>query len=83
MSVGGGNEEPGSVQLLDSSEFYIMKLGLYSRDGREPSDDFISQSDSFLGPLSFFRTCPLYAYFMESPALLKRHRLLNPFHPRD
>lgn len=43
----------------------------------------LSQSDSFLGPLSFFRTCLLYAYFMESPALLKRHRLLNPFHPRD
>ena len=43
MSVGGGNEEPGSIQLLDSSEFRIMKLGLYSRDGREPRDDFKSE----------------------------------------
>ena len=27
MSVGGGNEEPGSIQLPDSSESHIRNLG--------------------------------------------------------
>lgn len=41
--VGGGNREPGNTEMLHSSQFHIMKPGLYSRYGREPREDFKSE----------------------------------------
>lgn len=80
--MGGSNKEPGSIQLADSSESHIRSLGFFL----EMAGDLgmiLSPSDSLLGSLSFFRTCSLWAYFVESPALIKRHHLQNPCHPRD
>lgn len=58
VSVGGSNEEPGSIQLADSSESHIRSLGFIL----EMAGDLgmiLSPSDSLLGSLSFVRTCSL------------------------
>lgn len=56
--MGGGNEEPGSIQLPDSSESHVRSLGfiLEMAGGLRM---VLSPSNSLLGPLSFFRTCSL------------------------
>lgn len=56
--MGGSNEEPGSIQLADSSESHIRSLGFIL----EMAGDLgmiLSPSDSLLGSLSFVRTCSL------------------------
>ena len=57
-SVGGGNEEPGSIQLPDSSESHIRSLG-FILEMAGSLRMVLSPSDSLLGALSFFRTCSL------------------------
>lgn len=58
MSVGGGNEEPGSIQLLDSSESHFRSLG-FILEMAGGLGMILSPSGSLLGPLSFFRNCSL------------------------
>lgn len=56
MSVGGGNKEPGSIQLPDSSESHIRSLG-FILEMAGGLGMILSPSGSLLGPLSFFRNC--------------------------
>lgn len=69
VMVGGGNEETRSIQLLNSSEFHISKLGLYPRAGREPRG---------LPPGS-----PLILQELSSVCLLHGKPILHPSYPRD
>ena len=80
-SVGGGNEEPGSIQLPDSSESHIRSLG-FILEMAGSLRMVLSPSDSLLGALILQDLCSL-GLLHGKPSPHQEAPPADPSHPRD